>query len=80
MDDIKNYYEVITEVWKFFKKYYAEFDGELALADIYKFEEHFKQKKYGPRVYDIAMRTIRMYWQEAGEVHEIKKNREGING
>lgn len=64
MNDIKNYYEVFTESWKFFKKYYECFDAAQALADIHDYEDKFKTKKYGPRVYDFAMRLIRRCEEE----------------
>ena len=72
MDDIKNYYEVFTEAWVYFKKNYEHFDGEQALADFQAFDNKFKKNKYGPRVYDFAMRVIRRCEEE------IKKNGDNL--
>lgn len=81
MDDIRNYYSVIVDVWKIFKKGYENLDkenmGDEVKTDVAEFEKKYKQKKYGPRVYDLAMRTMRMWWSELGEIQKVRADRHG---
>ena len=69
--DIKEYYEVITKVWAYFRTYYTNYDADKALEDLQDFEAWAKYK--GPRIYQFGMQIIKIAWKEVGEIHEIRK-------
>lgn len=74
--DVHEYYEVITKVWAYFRKFYTEYDADKALEGVQDFEAWLKFK--GPRLYEFGMQIIRIAWKEVGELHEMrKKNEEG---
>ena len=74
--DVHEYYEVITKVWAYFRKFYTEYDADKALEGVQDCEAWVKFK--GPRLYEFGMQIIRIAWKEVGELHEMrKKNEEG---
>lgn len=75
ISDIKVYYEVVTKVWTYFRKMYSEYDADQALQGVYDFEAWAKYK--GPRIYEFGMKMIKLAWQEAGELHEMRKEEKG---
>ena len=72
--DIKDYYEVITKIWAYFRQFYTEYDADKALKGVQNFEAWLKYK--GPRLYEFGMQIIRIAWKEVGELHELRKNGE----
>lgn len=72
--DIKDYYEVITKIWAYFRQFYTEYDADKALKGVQDFETWLKYK--GPRLYEFGMQIIRIAWKEVGELHELRKNGE----
>lgn len=75
--DLHDYYEVITKVWAYFRKYYENYNADEALQGVYAFEEWAKYQ--GPRLYEFGMQLIRIAWKEAGELHEMRKENENDN-
>ena len=72
--DIHDYYEVITKVWAFFRKYYENYDADKALQGV---EDFAKWAKYrGPRLYEFGMQLIRVAWKEVGELNEMREQNE----
>jgi hypothetical protein len=69
--DIHDYYEIITKLWGYFRKFYTNYDADQALQELKDFEEWVKYK--GPRLYDFGMNLIRIAWKEVGELHEMRK-------
>lgn len=69
--DVHEYYEIITKVWAYFRKFYKEYDAEEALQGVRDFEEWVKYK--GPRLYEFGIKLIKIAWQEVGEIHELRK-------
>lgn len=72
--DVHEYYEVVTKVWAYFRKYYTNYDPDEALQGVYDFEEWAKNR--GPRLYEFGMQLVRIAWKEVGELHEIRKKSE----
>lgn len=68
--DVHEYYEVITKIWAFFRKYYADYDADKSLESVQEFEAWLKYK--GPRLYEFGMQIIRIAWKEVGELHEMR--------
>ena len=76
--DIHDYYEVITKVWAYFRKYYEKYDADKALEDAQAFGEWVKYK--GPRLYEFGQQIMRIAWKEVGQLHEMRvKNGEETN-
>ena len=75
--DIHDYYEIVTKLWSFFRKFYAEYDADLALKELKDFEQWVKFK--GPRLYEFGMALIKIAWKEVGELHEMRKQNEQEN-
>lgn len=75
--DVHEYYEVITKVWAYFRKFYTNYDAEAALQGVMDFEEWAKYK--GPRLYEFGRKLIKVAWQEVGELHEMRKQNEDQN-
>lgn len=72
--DIHDYYEIITKLWGYFRKFYENYDAEEALQGVYDFENWIKYK--GPRLYEFGMKLIKIAWKEVGELHEMRKENE----
>lgn len=72
--DIHDYYEIITKLWGYFRKFYEKYDAEEALQGVYDFEDWVKYK--GPRLYEFGMKLIRILWAELGELNEMRKQNE----
>jgi len=72
--DIRDYYEVVTKLWGYFRKFYTDYDAEAALQGVRDFEEWVKFK--GPRLYEFGMKLIKIMWQEVGELHEMRAENE----
>lgn len=68
--DVHEYYEVVTRAWAYLRKYYTDYDAEAALQGVKDFEAWLKFK--GPRLYEFGMKLIKIMWQEAGELHEMR--------
>lgn len=68
--DTHEYYEVITKIWAYFRKFYKDYDADKALAECQDFEEWLKYK--GPRLYEFGMKIIRIVYIEVGELHEMR--------
>ena len=75
--DVHEYYEIITKIWAYFRKFYTEYNADKALAGVQEFESWVKYK--GPRLYEFGMKIIKIVWQEVGELHEMRKQNEGEN-
>ena len=71
--DVHDYYEVITKIWAYFRKFYTEYDADKALQGVEDFEAWLKYK--GPRLYEFGMAIIRIAWKEVGELHEMRINK-----
>lgn len=72
--NIHDYYEIITKLWGYFRKFYEKYDAEEALQGVYDFEDWVKYK--GPRLYEFGMKLIRILWAELGELNEMRKQNE----
>ena len=72
--DVHEYYEVITKLWAYFRKYYANYNPDEALQGVRDFEEWVKYK--GPRLYEFGMKLVKVMWQEVGELHEMRLQNE----
>lgn len=70
--DIHDYYEVITKIWAYFRKFYTKYDPDQALQELQDFESWVKFK--GPRLYEFGMQLIKIAWKEVGELHEMRVN------
>jgi len=68
--NIQDYYEVITKIWAYFRKFYTNYDADKALQEVQDFEAWLKYK--GPRLYEFGMQIIRIAWKEVGELHEMR--------
>ena len=75
--DIHDYYEVITKVWGFFRKFYENYDADGVLQEVEDFEKWAKYQ--GPRIYEFGMQLIRIAWKEVGELHEMRRKNEQEN-
>ena len=69
--DVKEYYEVITRIWSFFRRFYTEYDADKALEEVENFEKWAKEGS--PRIYQFGMQIMRIAWKEVGEIHEIRE-------
>lgn len=72
--DVHEYYEIITKIWAFFRKFYADYDSDKALQSVEEFETWLKFK--GPRLYGFGMQIIKIAWKEVGELHEMRLKNE----
>lgn len=68
--NIQDYYEVITKIWTYFRKFYTNYDADKALQEVQDFEAWLKYK--GPRLYEFGMQIIKIAWKEVGELHEMR--------
>jgi len=68
--NIQDYYEVITKIWAYFRKFYTNYDADKALQEVQDFEAWLKYK--GPRLYEFGMQIIKIAWKEVGELHEMR--------
>lgn len=75
--DIHDYYDVITGIWRYFRKFYTNYDADLALKEYHDFGDKLKFK--GPRLYEFGMALIKIAWKEVGELHEMRKQNEQEN-
>lgn len=75
--DVHEYYEVITKVWAFFRKFYSEYDADKSVEAVQEFESWLKFK--GPRLYEFGMQIIKIAWNEVGELHEMREQNEQEN-
>ena len=69
--DLQDYYEIITRIWAYFRKFYTEYNADAALQELLEFEKWVKTK--GPRLYEFGMQIIKIAWKEVGELHEMRK-------
>ena len=75
--DIRDYYEVITKVWTYFRKFYENYNADDALQGVEDFEAWVKYK--GPRLYSFGMKLIKVAWQEVWEIQEMRDQNERTN-
>lgn len=75
--DIHEYYEVITKIWAFFRKFYTDYDADKSVEAVQEFEAWIKYK--GPRLYEFGMQIIRIAWRELGQLEEMRLQNEQEN-
>ena len=72
MDDkLKDYHDIVAWVWKYFKKYYLEYDADLALEELQEFVNGYK---HDDRLHDFALQTSKIAWREVGQLYELTVN------
>lgn len=69
--DVKEYYEIITKIWAFFRAFYNDYDADKSVEEVQKFEKWLQGK--GPRLYEFGMKIMKIAWKEVGEIHEQRK-------
>lgn len=72
-DNLTAYHDIVVWAWKYFKKYYLEYDADKALTELLEYVHKFEKES---RLHEFAFRMCKVAWDEAGQLHEMRLQNE----